>query len=330
MKQPIKINNKMITLIAIVIIVVLIILLSGVTIKNVTEKSQLFSKAINEQENANQQVEEQEGHNIDAIYVVNSTDGDNINVTIILESDDEIEQVQTPNQNIISTHKNKLAIDYSVVSGEDYTFKIKRTSDSELKDYVLKADINARPEILQDTTPIYPILMPEGVKLRKTVNIDYGEEETNNYYSLDNGDTWMEYEGELVIEKECTLLAKKIKNIGEREIIKLAKEEIKMNLAPDALGLRAYDGNYNTGFSLDGRRCRMQIDDSMKGKRIAGTWGGSSARACTYYFISDVGSQIPGGTQSFSTKYRVEWIPSNASWFSVGGGNIYEIGPYNT
>ncbi len=250
---------KCITLITLVIAIIILLVLSGITIKNITEKNGLFSKAFGEQE---QNIQEE--HKIDTVYVVNSISENNIYITIMIESNDEIEQVQTPDDNIINVNKNKLAIDYNVESGNEYTFKIKRKSDDDFKNYVLKANVDAKPVISQNESSIYPILTSYGIKLNKKVTIDYGEE-TNNYYSIDNGNTWITYEGEFVVEKECTILAKSIK---QQEITKLDKEAIKMNLAPDALGLAAYDGNDNTSVGGYRNTYYIEIEPSMIGKKV--------------------------------------------------------------
>ena len=162
------------------------------------------------------QTAQKEETTIEASYYVRETNENEINVTIYFESNVGIKEVIEPNGNELNVqveNKKKLAIDYKVTSGEEYVFKIKLSESNEFEDYTLYADINAKPQITQEG----------GVTTIKKVNIDYGQE-GNNYYSWDNGETWIEYTEEIVVKEEGTILAKsKNKN---NEISKIEKEEI--------------------------------------------------------------------------------------------------------
>ncbi len=316
-----KKSIKYIILILLVITLIILLILTDITIKNVIEKSGLLSKALNEQEQEIQE-QEQEEHNIETIYVVNSTSGNDINVTIKIESNDEIEQVQTPNGNILNTNKNKLAIDYNVVSGTDYTFKIKRKSDNETEDYVLKANINAKPIINENKSSLYPILTPDGVELNKEVNIDYGEE-TNNYYSLNNGVTWNVYTETIKVKNSGKVLAKTIK---DHEITKMEFKNITLNLASDALGPAAYDGNDRTLY-CELLKPRINIAPDMIGKNVKIHCCDNGSAYGSFYFHNSSGAIL---ASYWKRGTNIVPVPPNAAYITFAHYcQVYEVGPYN-
>ena len=180
--------------------------------------------------------------NIESTYVINSVNGNNMKVTITISSNTEIETISTPDGNVIYANSNKMATDFDVISGQNYTFKIKLKGVQELKEYILKADTNAKPEVSENTTNNYPELTRYGVELNKRIDIDYGEG-TNNYYSLDDGKTWNAYTGSIKVKNDGKVVAK---TIIENEITKVESKNYTMNLANDALGANAYDGNEST------------------------------------------------------------------------------------
>ncbi len=318
-----KKNKKYIILILLVIAIVILLILAGITIKNVTEKSGLLSKVLNEQE---QEIQGQEEHSIETIYVVNSTSGNNIYLTITIESDDEIEQVQTPDENTINANRKKLAIDYTVVSGIDYTFKIKRKSDTEAEEYILKADINAKPVISQNQSSIYPILTPNGVELNKQVTIEYEGEETNNLYSLDNGATWNSYTETIKVKNSGKVLAKTIK---DHEITKMTSQNITLNLAADALGPAAYDGNDGTRFNNSYRDRILKISPDMIGKQVRVYCDSNTGEGGEFYICNSSGATLLYRYQ-YRVKVHIVTIPANADYFRFWYSDyVYEVGPYN-
>ena len=180
--------------------------------------------------------------NIESTYIINSVNGNNMKVTITISSNTEIETINTPDGNVIYANSNKMATVFDVISGQNYTFKIKLKGVQELKEYILKADTNAKPEISENTTNNYPELTRYGVELNKRIDIDYGEGK-NNYYSLDDGKTWNSYTGSIKVKNDGKVIAK---TIMENEITKVESKDYTMNLASDALGANAYDGNEST------------------------------------------------------------------------------------
>lgn len=204
---------------------------------------------------------------IDATYRVVKIEGETINAVVTFDCDTPIEKIIRPDGveiTVESINKQKLAIDYNLVSGNQYAFKIKLLDNSEEKEYVLYADKDAKPSIKQDDSLLYPLITLYGVKLNKNVTIDYGNEE-NNYYSTDGGETWEKYEGQMTLQKECTIMARSFKD--ENEIVKVDTQEIKMNLADDALRAEAYDGDLKT--YTDAEKAKyLKIDPQLVGKMI--------------------------------------------------------------
>ena len=204
----------------------------------------------------------------DATYKVNSTNGNIMNVTVNIKNEIGIQRVIKPNNTDVTPagSKEQVAIDYDVEDGKEYKFKVQLIGSNEQKEYTLKANLNAKPEIKQNESNAYPLLTKYGVEINKTVKIDYGES-TNNYYSLDNGNSWIKYtEDGVSIKKEGKILAKSIIN---GEITKESQENIIMQLADNAIGEKAYDGDETTGaYYLNGGKRYINIDTELIGKKI--------------------------------------------------------------
>lgn len=144
--------------------------------------------------------------NTEVTYVVNSTNENVENITIVIFNNTGIARVVTPeNLNIVPTEKKaKLAIDYTIKKGQEYIFKIQKEGEDKLEEFILKDDT---VEINQTESYLYPILYDTGVEINKYITINYGDSK-NNYYSVDNGETWIEYTGSIKVNKETTILAK--------------------------------------------------------------------------------------------------------------------------
>ena len=204
----------------------------------------------------------------DTTYKVNSTNGNIMNVTVNIKNEIGIQKVIKPDNTDVTPAgtKEQVAIDYDVEDGKEYKFKVQLIGSNEQKEYTLKANLNAKPEIKQNESNAYPLLTKYGVEINKTVKIDYGES-TNNSYSLDNGNSWIKYtEDGVSIKKEGKILAKSIIN---GEITKESQENIIMQLADNAIGEKAYDGDETTGaYYLNGGKRYINIDTELIGKKI--------------------------------------------------------------
>ena len=195
-------------------------------------------------------------------YKVNSINENIMNVTIHIKNEIGIQKIIKPdNKSITPTGtKEEIAIDYEVEDGKEYKFKVQLVGSNEEKEYILKANLNAKPEIRQNESNAYPIITQYGIEINKIVNIDYGEN-TNNYYSLDGGNSWIKYTDEIKIQKECNLRAK---TVIEGEITRENSEQISLQLAQDALPPQCYDGDEQTAAGYG----KIYIDENMINKSI--------------------------------------------------------------
>lgn len=198
--------------------------------------------------------------NTEATYVVNSTNENIDNITVVISNNTGISKVVTPDGlQIIPAGKKKLAIDYDMTKGQEYIFKIQKEGESGVEEFILKDDT---VEINQTESYLYPILYDTGVEINKYITINYGDSK-NNYYSVDNGETWIEYTGSIKVNKEATILAK---SKDSNKINKLEKQEIKLELARDALPNEAYDANISTkveAVTINDTTKIINIDPSM-------------------------------------------------------------------
>lgn len=258
-------------------------------------------------------------------YLINSKDGDTMQVTVKIKNKSGIEKVITPEgrEIIPQVEKTQISIDYKIVSGNNYTFKVKIIGSEEIKSYELKANINAKPEIQQNDSYAYPLITKYGVKISKIIKIDYGDN-TNNYYSIDNGKTWEKYEGPFGIGKEYNVMAK---SITDGEITREDKKKIKFDLAGDLLGPEAYDENedtfYETGYA---QTYYMNVDKETWNNQLIFIGEGYNG----IWFLNDEGKTLYF-TNYFSTKDNTFNIPENTAQIKIYSNysKIYRIGVKN-
>ena len=256
-------------------------------------------------------------------YKVNSTNENIMNVTVNIKNEIGIQKVIKPDNNEVTLAgtKEQVAIDYDVEDGKEYKFKVQLIGSDEQKEYTLKANLNAKPEIKQNKSNAYPTITEYGIEINKTVKIDYGES-TNNYYSLDNGSSWIKYtEDGVSVKKEGKILAKSEIN---GEITKESQENITMQLASDAISKEWYDGDENTYASIGRfeRKKYLLVDESAIGKKIKMKVSGSPIYM---YITNKTGDEI---------KFKNidgEIIPEGAVKIEIYnpqsvGMNIYEMG----
>lgn len=269
---------------------------------------------------------------IDATYRVVKIEGETINAVVTFDCDTPIEKIIRPDGveiTVESINKQKLAIDYNLVSGNQYAFKIKLLDNSEEKEYVLYADKDAKPSIKQDDSLLYPLITLYGVKLNKNVTIDYGKEE-NNYYSTDGGETWEKYEGQMTLQKECTIMARSFKD--ENEIVKVDTQEIKMNLADDALGAAAYDGSEdtyvymrNTVYDAFDKCGKIKISSEMIGKQIRVKVDNDTGEGGNVY-VRDSSGNILASYDKYKQSVYIITVPTSADYLTFYYNNtVHEV-----
>lgn len=258
-------------------------------------------------------------------YEIKSKDGDTMQVMVEIKNINGIEKVITPEGKEIvpQTDKKQIAIDYKIISGENYTFKVKISGSKEIKSYILKADINAKPEIEQNESYAYPCITKYGVETNKIVKIDYGDN-INNYYSIDNGQTWNKYDESFGIVKECNIIAK---SVIEGEITRKDKKEIKFELAGELLGPEAYDENENTFFET-GYAKTYYMNISKETWNTPLTFIGEGYNGI--WFLNNSGKTLYF-TDYFSTKENKFYIPENTTQIKIysNWSKIYRIGIKN-
>lgn len=315
-----KINFKRMT--SIIILILLIIVLSIFFYLKLNKKS---IQKMNEVTSA-------ESNEVEATYQINEINNSFINITILFESNlENIEYIVTPVENKIYSNKKKIAIDYNIEDGLEYVFKVKNENGEE-ESFTLIGDKNAKPEIIQNESYSYPILFDTGIEIGKYVTVDY-ESDTNNYYSLDNGKTWSEYNDKIKINNEGKLLAKsKVKS----KINKVSKQYISINLANDAIPKEVFDGNLQTGMVDTAKPLikRINVDNSMWSKNallyVSTHW--NHGHVWTYAY--DQNGKILNSTSDNSPSNIYWWktinIPSNTSYLILKkqeNAEIMEIKP---
>lgn len=270
-------------------------------------------------------VNEDVNQKTETTYQINSKDGDTMQVMVKIKNINGVEKVITPEgkEIIPQTDKKQIAIDYKIVSGENYTFKVKISGSKEIKSYILKADINAKPEIEQNESYAYPCITKYGVETNKIVKIDYGDN-INNYYSMDNGQNWNKYDESVKITNSCTLI---VKSVIEGEITREDKKDIKYDFANNAVGEEAFDGNDSTFFQA-GYAQTLYVNVNKD------TWNNPLiliSEGYTGIWFLDESEKTLYFSDYFRTENNTFTIPENCTKIRIysNQGKIYRIGIKN-
>lgn len=138
----------------------------------------------------------------------------------------------------------------------------------------IDVDMPTEPQINILSVDEYPILTTEGMINNSKLSIKYDiRDDITNYYSIDNGMTWIKYDDELSFNNVATIIGKSVKNESGLEI---SKKEFINASASDALEAKAYDNDETTSISGNviwswGNGQTIQnflIDNSMYEKNI--------------------------------------------------------------
>lgn len=128
-----------------------------------------------------------------AYYEIQSADGDNLNILLIIENGKGIERITGSDITLECNGREKVAIDRTLLDGEEYQVKIKLVGEEQEELHTLVA--STKPNIVVTNTDTL------GDGTTQTIEIEYPDNENLiNYYSLDDGATWEIYEGALNIK----------------------------------------------------------------------------------------------------------------------------------
>lgn len=215
--------------------------------------------------------------------------------------------------------KKNIAIDYNVEDEKEYIFKVKEI-DKEEQEYILNVKIDSQINEYQESK--YFVIKSEGIELTRNVNIDYQyKDECKNYYSLDNGETWEEYKGELKFKEYETNI--KLKSETDQNIItKKENKDISIELEKDALRLTEDNGKFSARISNGAQWSSkfILVDSSAIGKEFKFSMSPLSLA----YGMTAIGrfKDIDDNIleQEYKTVYSKEFsviIPENAVKFEI-------------
>lgn len=309
-------KNKKLVIILLVIIIVLIFL-STVYINLNSEVLKNIKPEVME-------------NNFKATYELESSNDTNSVVKLLFESGIGIEKIIYPESTRelnCNGGKQQVSIDYTAENNKVYEFRIKEIGKEE-QTYELV--VTGKSQIIETQESKYPIVTSNSVGISKTVDIDYQyNENCRNYYSLDGGQTWEEYIERIKFVADGNI---KVKTETENNIITpIETRDIKIELATDAVGLAAYDGNSNTNYrmgSFDGQTKYLVVDSSAVGKTLHIRVNPTSlayGMNCKVRAIDANGSLL--GTE-YSTVYATQWdivIPENTAKIAIIAKQAYYI-----
>lgn len=310
------IKNKKILIIAI-IMTFLLVIISITSIIVFSNDSAIYKRWLKAEENTN---------TLRGTYEVKKVENSNVQVLIIFESTTGIEKITYPeNKNEINCNgKNKVGIDYNAIDGETYEFKVLEIGQTE-KTYKLVA--KAKSQVTETQGNNYPVVTADVIKINKKATINYQyTENCKNYYSLDGGQNWEEYTSEIYFNKNSNIEVKTETN--ENIITPVEKRAIRINLASDALGLGAYDGNPNTSDRFHMYTKYMLVDPSAVGKILNINVSPTSLQGsmqCIIKTIDENGNMVGKEyTTVFADSFEIE-IPSNTAKIMIQAKQEYFI-----
>ncbi len=211
------------------------------------------------------------------------------------------------------------------VSGN--TIEIQLTDNSEVVAWIMrdskkisertyieeKIDNVTLPTIKAATTSSMPTLTEYGVKLTTQLTLTYEKQEgTSVYYSLDDGKTWIKYEGETTISG-VIVKAKAVRDVSKIESNVISS---KISVQSGAIGVEGYDpdeASYASGQKIN-------ISEEMQGKSI------ETKVKCGYAFTASIysadGTELSKSSYSSGTKVITIPIPENAAYLLYGTSYI--------
>ncbi len=188
--------------------------------------------------------------------------------------------------------------------------------------YILDLDAPTPPII--NSLSEYPILTEYGVKADRTITIQYdSRDDIENYYSLDNGNTWKLYTG--VFETDAPIIqAKSVKK--ESALTTTTKTTIQT--PTNTIGVKAYDEDESTYEDISNHVEKyIELSKKIEEQKIAITfYTGNHMITITYY---DKNKNIVGTDTITSGNVitKTNLIPKNARYVGFSGGyfHLHEI-----
>ena len=200
---------------------------------------------------------------LEATYEIVANQENKLQVVIQLKSEAGIQKVICPNGDIVNgNQETNIEINYEVEDNQQYEFIVEIQNEQQ----VLQLDVTEgnKIQIEAGDTGAYPIFTLNGVQCGRMVKIQNAQI-GKDYYSLDEGDTWLKYTGPIKFTSTGSLKVKRKVNHGIMQII---SKEIDVQLASDAINETAYDGDLSTYTNTWGGSQFALIDAECNGKYL--------------------------------------------------------------
>ena len=242
-----------------------------------------------------------------------------------LYSGDEISAI---NNKIVGSSDNSIEINIYV---KDEIVELSTENPPEVSDEELTPSVNQRY--------LYPVLNENGINStgKNSITIDYYVTSIEKLYSLDEGVTWHEYNGEEInLEFNEYLYAKGIDRKGRETPLLVYQHQT----PTDALGTNAYDGDETTYVSSPGTTNgysgtlakidkKIYVDSTMQGESIyliGEIPSGNKASAITIQFYGANDEDL--GSIKYSTSETKITIPDGTEVivFTLQDGGQYTQG----
>jgi len=277
---------------------------------------------------------------IDIAISPENTVGLNANVTINY-GDSTIKQYKVGTSNSVWTnYTSAFAISsYTILANnwqnDDGTVTVyakgKDTAGNEItvQKKVVSLDLDKPNAPVINSNTGYPVLTSNGTKIDAATTITYDNRtDINNFYSIDNGVTWVPYVGQFNLASG-TVIAKSVKKSTGLETV--ISQTVGMPL--DAMKLTAYDNNDTTYIDQD--ITYMKVDSSMQNKSIRVYWSGTQTIVSSSWVkVNSTMSFLDSAKQVISSvSYNgipyidsIYTVPNGTNWIKVNLGQS----PYTT
>lgn len=180
-------KNKIILKILLIIFAIILLIISGTVIYTVRNNDFFENKKY-----------KLNGSDIDFSYEMSSAKDSDFKILIkVTDESNGIDKIELPDGDILKCNgRTNVGMDYVVKDGEDYVFKVINTKGSEKEETI---NLKKPKEPIIKKEGAYPILTSEGVRIQK-LEIEYdGRDDFDDYYSIDDGQTWNLYTGPINI-----------------------------------------------------------------------------------------------------------------------------------